>query len=253
MKYLTVLGLLAFTAFAALAPTANATAATPAHVAKHSAAKQPVATGFYQGKSVKYYDFGPIELQSGNRLAPIWSVTNGATGQHNIVNTVPGQANYSPLWRVSTVTWKRGAKPRVLKSAAQVRAAQAAGDVTVTQTATVVNCPVLGFGQKRITGFSNGHVIHYYDDGPIKVAPGNDSAPLYAPMNGVSKQHNIALENIAPGQTRYPALWTIIAVTWKSGAHKTLLTSATQVKNAEAAGLLTTSRTALVVNCPVSA
>jgi hypothetical protein len=29
--------------------------------------------------------------------------------------------------------------------------------------------PVLGFGQKRIAGFSNGHLIHYYDDGPVKV------------------------------------------------------------------------------------
>jgi hypothetical protein len=91
-------------------------------------------------------------------------VTNGAAGQHNIVDTVPGQNNYSPLWRVTTVTWKAGVKPRILKSAAQVHQAEAAGDVAIKQTATVVNCPVLGFGQKRITGFSNGHTIHYYDD-----------------------------------------------------------------------------------------
>jgi hypothetical protein len=44
-----------------------------------------------------------------------------------------------------------------LRSAADVKAAERAGDVTVTKTATVVNCPVLGFGQKRIAGFSNGH------------------------------------------------------------------------------------------------
>jgi hypothetical protein len=125
--------------------------------------------------------------------------------------------------------------------------------VTVQQTGTVVNCPVLGFGQKRITGFSNGHRIHYYDDGPAKILPGNETDPLFAPMNGVSGQHNIAVENIAPGQTKYPALWTIVAVNWKPGAHKTLLTSAAQVKRAAAAGLLTIKRTPLVVNCPVVA
>jgi hypothetical protein len=64
-----------------------------------------------------------------------------------------------------------GVRPRrgSCGSAADVKAAERAGDVTVTKTATVVNCPVLGFGQKRIAGFSNGHLIHYYDDGPVKV------------------------------------------------------------------------------------
>jgi hypothetical protein len=253
MRGIALLSLLALTMFVAQVPAADAAIAAPAQVVKQDAAKQPVVTGFYRGESISYYDFGPIKLRSGNKLAPIWSVTNGAADQRNVVDTLPGQNNYSPLWRVNTVTWKTGVKPRILQSAAQVHRAEAVGDVSVKQTATVVNCPVLGFGQKRITGFSNGHPIHYYDDGPIKAAPGNDTAPLYAPMNGVAGQHNIALENIAPGQTRYPALWTIIAVTWKQSAHKSLLTSAAQIKKAEAAGLLTTAPTTLVVNCPVIA
>ena len=77
------------------------------------------------------------------------------------------------------------------------------------------------------------------------------SAPLYAPTNGVAGQHNIAVETVLPGQTDYPPLWGIIMVTWKAGAHKTLLTSAAQVTNAERAGRLTIKKTALVVNCPV--
>src|SRR5262249_25367987 len=158
--------------------------------------------------------------------APIWAVTNGAAGQHNIVGTVPGRADYSPLWQVNMVTWKSSATPRLLRSAADVKAAQTAGDVTVAKTSTVVNCPVLGFGQKRITGFASGHVIHYYDEGRVKVNRANGPAPLYAPMNGVAGQHNIALENVARGQTDYPPLWTIIAVQWKAGAKKTLLRSA---------------------------
>src|SRR5438874_612454 len=99
-------------------------------------AKQPVATGFYQGQEVKYFDFGPIKLKPGNKLAPIWSVTNGAEGQHNIIDTVPGRANYSPLWQVNTVTFKDGETPHLLKSKADVDAAVKAGEVTVTQTST---------------------------------------------------------------------------------------------------------------------
>ena len=215
--------------------------------------KKTAIAGFYRGNAIHYYDFGPIKLKAGNRLAPIWAVTNGPAGQHNIVDTVPGRADYSPLWQVSMVTWKGSATPRLLRSAADVKAAEQKGEVTVKETSTVVNCPVLGFGQKRISGFSNGHVIHYYDDGPVKVKPGNKTAPLYAPMNGVTGQHNIALENVAPGQTDYPPLWTIIAVQWKPGAHKTLLRSSADVRRAEAKGLLTTKRTSLVVNCPVIA
>jgi hypothetical protein len=239
------IAILAVIALAAVVGATASNAATPA--------KQPVAAGFYRGQTIHYYDFGPIKLAAGNKVAPIWAVTNGAAGQHNIIDTVPGQADYSPLWQVNMVTWKSGVTPRLLESADDVKQAEKAGEVSLQQTDIVVNCPVLGFAQKRIEGFSNGHQIHYYDDGPVKVLAGNQTAPLYAPMNGVPGQHNIALENVAPGQTKYPALWTIVAVTWKAGAHKTLLTSAAQVQRAAAAGKLTIKKTPLVVNCPIVA
>lgn len=226
--------------------------AASAGAAERVAKKTPTA-GFYQGKVIHYYDYGPIKLKAGNKLAPIWAVTNGPSGQHNIVDTVPGRADYTPLWQVSMVTWRSSATVRVLRSAADVDAARKAGDVTIKKTSIVVNCPVLGFGQTRITGFSNGHVIHYYDDGPVKVKAGNETAPLYAPMNGVAGQHNIALENVAVGQTDYPPLWSIIDVEWRAGAKKTLLRSAADVQRAKAKGLLTTKQTSLVVNCPVIA
>ncbi len=41
------------------------------------------------------------------------------------------------------MTFKAGVAPRLLTSAKAVQAAVAAGDVTVTKTAIVVNCPVL--------------------------------------------------------------------------------------------------------------
>jgi hypothetical protein len=235
-SFLLVLALLAF--------AAPAMATSPA--------KQPLVAGFFEGRTISYYDFGPIMLKPGNKLAPLWSVTNGAPGQHNIVNTVPGQADYSPLWQINMVTFKTGTTPHLLKSKADVDAAVKAGEVTVTSTKTVVNCPVLGFGQKKVAGYSNGHLIHYLDLGPVKVAPGNAVAPLYTVTNPVgAQQHNIAQENIAPGQTKYPALWGIIKVTFKAGIKPHLLTSYGQITKARQAGQVTIAKTTLVVNCPV--
>jgi hypothetical protein len=214
--------------------------------------KQPVVPGFFQGESVGYFDYGPIKLKPGNKLAPIWTVTNPAAGQHNIIDTVPGRADYSPLWQVNMVTFKDGVTPRLLKSKADVDSAVNAGDVTVTRTSTVVNCPVLGFGQKKVAGFSGGRTIHYYDLGPVKVAPGNAVVPLYTVTNPVTaQQHNVTKDTLAPGQTKYPPLWGIVKVTFKAGVTPRLLTSYAQIANAKAKGQVTITRTSLVVNCPV--
>jgi hypothetical protein len=104
---------------------------------------QDVTLGFYRGQVVSYLDFGPVKLQAGNKVAPIWAFTNGHEGQRNIIDTVPGRRDYTPLWAVNMVTWRSGETPRVLRSAAAVRAAQRAGDVTIRSMPVVVNCPVL--------------------------------------------------------------------------------------------------------------
>jgi hypothetical protein len=104
---------------------------------------QSATLGFYRGQTVEYLDFGPVKLAAGNKVAPIWAVTNGTSDQVNVIDTVPGQRSYSPLWAVRLVTWKDGVTPRVLKSAAAVRAAAARGDVTIKAAGIVVNCPVI--------------------------------------------------------------------------------------------------------------
>jgi hypothetical protein len=232
---------------AAVAGTATASGTT--HQA--SAAKKPITAGFYRGRTIGYFDFGPIKLKPGNKLAPIWTVTNGVRGQHNIVDTVPGQSDYTPLWQVNKVTFRSGVTAHELRSRSEVEAAQKQGEVTVVATSTVVNCPVLGFGQKRIAGFSAGKTIHYYDLGPVKVAPGNAVLPLVAITNGVADQHNITEETIAPGATDYPPLWGIVKGTWVGSARKRLLTSYAQVMHAERTGELKLAKTPLVVNCPL--
>ena len=237
----------------ALAVAVSAMAASTRSAASSAAigGKKPVTTGFYRGQSIRYFDFGPIKLKSGNKIAPIWTVTNGVAAQHNIVDTVPGRPDYTPLWQLNKVTFKSGVKPRLLRSRSDVLTAVRAGEATTTATSTVVNCPVLGFGQKRVAGFSAGKTIHYYDLGPVSVASGNAVLPLVAVTNGVRGQHNITEETIAPGATNYPPLWGIVKATWASSAKKVLLTSFVQVQKAERAGDLKLVKTTLVVNCPL--
>ena len=104
---------------------------------------QDVTLGFYRGQVVSYLDFGPVKLKAGNKTAPIWAFTNGDEGQRNIIDTVPGRQDYTPLWAVRLVTWSDGADVRVLRSAVAVRTALKAGDLTIRAVPIVVNCPVL--------------------------------------------------------------------------------------------------------------
>jgi hypothetical protein len=104
---------------------------------------QDVTLGYHRGQVVSYLDLGPVKLARGNKVAPIWAFANGHEGQRNVIDTVPGRRDYTPLWAVRIVTWRSGTEPRVLRSAAAIRRAQRAGDVTVRSMPIVVNCPVL--------------------------------------------------------------------------------------------------------------
>lgn len=104
---------------------------------------QDVTLGFYKGQVVSYLDLGAVKLERGNKVAPIWAFTNGDDGQRNIIDTVPGRKDYTPLWAVRLVTWKRGAEVRVLRSAAAVAKARKAGELSIKAAPIVVNCPVL--------------------------------------------------------------------------------------------------------------
>jgi hypothetical protein len=104
---------------------------------------QSQTLGFFRGQTVEYLDFGVVKLKAGNKLAPIWAITNAADGQRNIIDTVPGRKDYSQLWEVNLVTWKDGVTPRLLRSAAEVKKALAAGEATVKKPGIVVDCPVV--------------------------------------------------------------------------------------------------------------
>ena len=50
--------------------------------------------------------------------------------------------NYSPLWRLTLVQWLKRSQQRELRSEEELLAAEENGDVSVTVTDIVVNCPI---------------------------------------------------------------------------------------------------------------
>lgn len=89
-------------------------------------------------------------------LANVYVFANGPEGkgplgfQADVFDNPPGSAGYSPLRRLNVVTWSDPAKARLLTSAAEVLAAQQAGEVTIEQPGVVVNMPfVVWDGGKR--------------------------------------------------------------------------------------------------------
>ena len=125
----------------------------------------PVVVGWFNGQHVLYLSPEASDAAAGgpqanfsallgrsansNAVVPIYAVTNFKQG--NVIPSAPlptgpasgANSGYSPLWQVNMVTWKPGVTPSVLKSGADVQAAQAAGNVTITKTNIIVNCPVI--------------------------------------------------------------------------------------------------------------
>lgn len=80
-------------------------------------------------------------------LANVYVFTNGLKGMGplgfapDVFDSPPGGAGYTPLRRLNLVTWVDPAAARELKFAAEVLAAESAGEVTIEQPGVVINMP----------------------------------------------------------------------------------------------------------------
>ncbi len=80
-------------------------------------------------------------------LANVYVFTNGIEGmgpfgfQADVFDNPPGTDGYTPLRRLNAVAWTDESKARELTSAADVLAAEAAGEVTIEQPGVVINMP----------------------------------------------------------------------------------------------------------------
>ncbi len=83
-------------------------------------------------------------------VAAVYVFTNGVKKgegpfrfQADVFDQPPGKEAYTPLRRVNLVAWKDQRKARELRSAAEVKAAEAAGEIEIKRPGVVVNMPLL--------------------------------------------------------------------------------------------------------------
>jgi len=96
--------------------------------------------------------------------ANIYLFKNGIKGsgimgfQPQVVDSIPGDAKYSPLWRVNVVEWKDPTSATMLGSEDEVLAAESNGKITITSTPIVVNCPIIQWGGNKEGTIPAGHM-----------------------------------------------------------------------------------------------
>ncbi|MEC5216216.1 hypothetical protein RCH09_001159 [Actimicrobium sp. GrIS 1.19] len=162
---------LACMAVAACSPMTPAIAAAPQD--SGMVAEIPLIAGWFEGQPVYYITTDvsdpdaarqaganyvpklanalPAEPKTpGQRVATdrIYGFTNFKQGSVLPSRPMPIGAsntdqNYSPLWQVHKVSWLAGKTPRVLRSEEEVLQAQEQGEVTISATGIVANCPVV--------------------------------------------------------------------------------------------------------------
>lgn len=242
----------------AMTGDSNAMAEAPAP------AEKELVSGWYQGREVRYYDFGSNTPVEDNMVstAPIYVFIHGMNadgspdfveGQHNLVDVVPGDSGYSDLWQVMLVIVPEGYQPDSITSKDQLDAA----GFEIIATDMFVNCPIvpegttLEGGEELVQGWYKGQEVFYPDFGPNNTT----AIPIWVFITGMDEQgnpqfvegqHNII--DAIPEDPGYSAFWRVIMVTVPEGYKPDSIRSAADVK----ASGFTTTATDMVVNCPVT-
>jgi hypothetical protein len=89
-------------------------------------------------------------------LAPVYVFTNGITGkgplgfQPDVFSLPPGTDGYTPMRKITFVTWADGVTAKELKAESEILAGVDAGELTLEVSDVVVNMPFMTWnGGKR--------------------------------------------------------------------------------------------------------
>lgn len=146
----------------------------------------PIVKGLYDGKDVYYITTEASDSMAASHLtnftnfpvtyapalaktpptasANIYLFKNGVKDigimgfQPQVVDSIPGEGKYSPLWRVNIVEWKDPSVATILGSDNDILSAEAEGKLTVTPTNIVVNCPIVQWGGNNDGTIPAGHM-----------------------------------------------------------------------------------------------
>jgi len=118
--------------------------------------------GNFTGSPVNYEP----NLTKSQDIGNLWIFKNGVKGpgfmgfQASVVDSIPGDPHYTPLWKVSIVEWKTtgGTTPTILGSDDAIAQATSKGQITITPTKVVVNCPILQWGGNTDNTIPAGHI-----------------------------------------------------------------------------------------------
>lgn len=224
------------------------------------------------GKTVDYYNFDVQPLTP----APIYvlfkpGASDPVAGQHNIIDVIPGDANYNDFWQIYKVTVPSDYVANTITSYQEILDK----GYTITKTNSLVNCPVVPKGStatKRLpAGSDNTLTIGWYKDktvyyfnffekslsvtanGQVPVAPiyvtfntnpnqsGGGPASGFKTEQGSIQTHNVIAA--LPADAAYSPLWAVVAYDNSS------FTSVKDLPTAQAAPVLVPN--AGYVNCPV--
>ena len=116
--------------------------------------------GNFTGYPVNY----AANLTKSQDIGNLWIFKNGVKGpglmgfQANVVDSIPGDPKYTPLWKVSIVEWKTTTTPTILGSDDAIANAASKSQITITPTNIVVNCPILQWGGNKDNTIPAGHI-----------------------------------------------------------------------------------------------
>ncbi len=80
-------------------------------------------------------------LNPAKATADAYLIAGGVGGQGTVFASEPGRDDYTPAWRITRARFT--GSPRELKSVDDVRAAESAGDLALSETPIVVNAPIV--------------------------------------------------------------------------------------------------------------
>jgi hypothetical protein len=146
----------------------------------------PLVKGLYDGKDVLYITteasdskvasdlstftnfpvtFAPaLGKAPASSLANIYAFKNGVKGggvlgfQPNVVDSIPGESKYSPLWKINLVEWNDASTATILGSDDEIMNAFNQGKITITPTSIVVNCPIVQWDGDKEGKIPAGHM-----------------------------------------------------------------------------------------------
>ena len=119
---------------------------------------RPAFHGYYDGHKVEYLNTDVSSKADAAAMHINYSASIGkvkglpeiylveghaAAGQLAIFGSEPGEANYSPLWSETILTWKSTAKPVLITSDTQIDKIEKTGKLRERDAHVVLNCPII--------------------------------------------------------------------------------------------------------------